>query len=241
MAREAADLFFHFTGGKAFGIEALIRSSVPVARGLGFSATIRVGLLAGLNELAKAGLTRDDLLQLATRLEGHPDNASPAVLGGFTVSGTVDDRVRCQRFAVSQRASFVTLIPAREVKTGLARGLLPESYSRADAAHALNRAALITAALSGNQFSHLRGLFDDRIHQPYRERLIPELSRIIRAGEGAGAEGGWLSGSGSSIICLATRSASAVAKAMRREAPGARVCVLQADNRGFTIGIHKRS
>ena len=108
-------------------------------------------------------------------------------------------------------------------------------YSKADAAHALNRSALITAALSGQDYEALRGLFDDRIHQPYREALIPKLSKVIGGGERAGALGGFLSGSGSSILCLTLDSPEEVARAMQRQWADSEVRILAVQNRGYRI------
>src|SRR6185436_5130181 len=145
---EAAVLFFRRTRVPTFGVEVAVSGKVPVARGLGASATVRVGLLAGLDALAGTRWPRVQLLQLATRLEGHPDNASPAIFGGFTVSGMVDGEVRCLSFPVRPKLKCVTLIPRFGIATEKARQLLPTSYSKADTAHALNRSALISAALA---------------------------------------------------------------------------------------------
>jgi homoserine kinase len=202
---------------------------------LGASATVRVGLLAGLDALAGTRLPRRQLLQMATRLEGHPDNASPAIFGGFTVSGAVDGEVRCLSFPVSSKLKCVTLIPHFGISTEEARQLLPVSYSKADTAHALNRSALISAAMAGGHYKELRGVFDDRVHQPYRAKLIPPLAKVVRAGERAGALGGFLSGSGSGILCLTLENAEAVARAMQRILPDSVMKILTADNRGFQI------
>ena len=233
--RDAAKLFFRRTHTKPFGGEVKLVSHVPIARGLGASATIRVGCLAGLNELAHTKLSREELLELATELEGHPDNASPSIFGGFTVSGRIDGRVRCLRHRVRANLKCVTLIPCFGISTEEARKLLPASYPRADAAHALNRSALITAAFSRSDYEALSGLFDDRVHQPYREKLLPQLSRVIRAGEKAGAIGGFLSGSGSAIMCLALGNAEAVGRAMQKRLPESEVKILAPDNHGFKI------
>ncbi len=108
-------------------------------------------------------------------------------------------------------------------------------FSKADTVHNLTRVSLITAAFATGNAEALRGAFSDRVHQPYRQKLIPELSRVIRAGEAAGAVGGWLSGSGSTIICLTEKNAAAVAKAMAAKLPGARTYILQADTRGYRV------
>ncbi len=235
----AADRFFAHTGRRPLGVEVILSGEVPVARGLGASATIRVGLLAALNELTGGGVSRDELLAMATALEGHPDNASPAIFGGFTISGHVgrgrSSTIRCLSFPVASRLKLVTLMPRVGISTEKARRLLPARYPRADTVHALNRAALITAALSSGRYDALEGLFDDRVHQPYRECLLPELSRVIRAGVRAGALGGFLSGSGSSIMCLSLRRPRAVAVAMQKVMPEARVCILTADNLGLRV------
>lgn len=235
MVGDAARLFFRRTGKKSFGLEVSVAGDVPVARGLGYSATARLGILAALNALTRAGLDRHQLLDLAVELEGHPDNASPSILGGFTVSGMVGSTVRCLRIPVSPQARFVTLIPRFKISTRRARALMPKSYSRADAAHALNRVALITAAFASGDWEALRGVFDDRFHQPYREQLIPQLSRVIGAGERAGAMGGFLSGSGSAIMCLTRARPEAVAKAMQQELPDSEVVVLSPDNDGLKL------
>ncbi|HVY68764.1 MAG TPA: homoserine kinase [Verrucomicrobiae bacterium] len=233
---EAARHFFRRTKTAAFGIEVEVASEFPVSRGLGFSATVRLGVIAGLNEISQAGLGHQGLLDLVTELEGHPDNASPAIFGGFTVSSILNGKVRCLPFPVSKDLKSITLIPRFGISTEKARALLPAQYTKADAAHALNRTALITAAFAQRNYEALRGLFDDRIHQPYRAQLIPQLPRVIAAGEKAGAIGGFLSGSGSAIICLTLENPDRVGLAMLRQLPDAEVKVFRAENRGFSVG-----
>lgn len=235
MVAEAARLFFRHTRQNPFGFLCDEWGAVPVARGLGASALLRLGVVAGLNELAGTGLERSELLELVTELEGHPDNASPAIHGGFTVSGRVGHAVRCLAFRVSPRLKLVTLIPNFGIHTETARRLLPDSYARGNAVHALNRAALITASLAAGNYEALRGVFDDRIHQPQRAVLIPGMARVIQAGERAGAIGGFLSGSGSAIICLTLQNAATVARAMQRQLPDSTMKILTADNQGFKV------
>ncbi len=235
MLGEAAALFFRRTKKAKFGFDISLTGDVPIARGLGSSVTARLGLVAALNELAGTGLDRQALLELVTKLEGHPDNAAPAIFGGFTAAGMVADSVRVLRCPVPSRVKFVTLIPRFEVSTAQARKLVPQSFSKADTVHNLNRASLISAAFALGDFEALRGCFDDRVHQPYREQLIPQLSAVIRAGEKAGAVGGWLSGSGSTIMCLTLEEPEAVAAAMQRQLKDSDVHILTADNGGVTL------
>jgi homoserine kinase len=239
MIGEAARVFFRRTHLTPIGCDVGLRGDVPAARGLGSSVTVRLGVVAGLNEMLGAGLSREELLDLVAGLERHPDNAAPAIYGGFTAAGCVGDAIRCVRFPVSRRASFVTLIPDFEVKTSEARTLVPDSLSRVDTVHNLNRAALITAAFAAGDLNVLKGLFEDRLHQPFREPLIPQLSRVIRAGEKAGAIGGWLSGSGSTIICLALDGAVRVGDAMLRQMPGSELRILGADSGGMRVRVER--
>jgi homoserine kinase len=232
---EAAELFFRCGKKARFDFACSISGNIPAARGLGASGALRAAVVAGLNVLAGARLDTHALLELVTDLEGHPDNASPALLGGCTVSGRVGNEVRCIWFAVSPRLKLVTLIPNFRVETEQARRLIPQTFSKADTAHSLNRAALIAAAFAARNYEALRGLFDDRLHQPYRLPLVPQLEAVIRAGEKAGAIGGFLSGSGSAIICLALENEARIAKAMARELPGSGVKILRPDNRGLRI------
>ncbi|MGE3311024.1 MAG: homoserine kinase, partial [Limisphaerales bacterium] len=208
-------------------------------RGLGSSVTLRLGTVGALNELTGGGLSRLDLFRIVSDLDGHPDNAAPAAFGGFTASAVVEGEARCVRIAVPPRFRFVTLIPNFEVPTPEARRLVPAHFSKADAVHNVTHAALITAAFARRDTEALRGAFSDRMHQPYREVLIPQLTRVIRAGERAGAVGGWLSGSGSTIICLAPdpEAAPDIGKAMLRGLAGAEVRILAADPGGFRVGL----
>ena len=232
---QAAALFFRKTRQRRFGIDVSFRGQIPPGRGLGASATIRLGVVAGLSELAGAKLSRQGWLELATELEGHPDNVSPAIFGGFTVSGRVGTSVRCLSFRVQSKLKCVTLIPTFGVSTDAARTYLPSNYTRTDTVHALNRAALISAAFATGNYASLRGLFDDRVHQPYREKLMPHLSRVIRAGEKAGALGGFLSGSGSAVICLTLDQSQEIARAMKRALPESEVRILSPENNGIRI------
>jgi homoserine kinase len=235
LVQEAAELFFKSTDAGQIGLDVAAESNIPIARGLGYSSTLRAGIVAGLNELIATKLSRDDIVHLVTQLEGHPDNASPAVLGGFTVSGIVGKETRCLRFDVDPGLKAVTLVPDFQVRTSAARKLLPKQFSRADTAHALNRSAVIAAAFASKNYESLRGVFDDRFHQPCRLKLVPELDRVVSAGVEAGAVGGFLSGSGSAIICLATRNPQEVGAAMKSQLPDSEVKILSPENDGLRV------
>ncbi len=230
MAFATAQLFFASTGAEPFPFTWEIAGDVPQSRGMGSSVTVRLGLLHGLNALAGSPLSAHALFELCATLEGHPDNAAPAAFGGFTVAGGA----KLARFEVSQELKFVLLIPPFEISTPAARKVLPPQLDRLAAVASCANACRITAAFASRDYELLRGAFADGLHQPFREPLIPFLPAVIATGENAGALGGFLSGSGSTICCVTLGNAEAVAAAMLAAAasPGARVVITQADNTG---------
>jgi homoserine kinase len=187
--------------------------------------------LHGLNELAGRPLDGIRLFDLCAELEGHPDNAAPAAFGGFAVS---KQGAKPITIPVDESLRFVLLIPDFEVSTPEARKVLPPTLDRRRAVESCVNACRITAAFATRDYASLRGAFSDQLHQPYREPLIPFLSKVIAAGEAAGAIGGWLSGSGSTICCLTADAPERVAEAMLTAAasPGAKVVITGADNSG---------
>jgi homoserine kinase len=230
---EAARLFFKESRVRSFPFSCEIKGEVPPSRGLGGSATIRLGVLHGLNRLAGNPLARLSIFQLGARLEGHPDNAAPASFGGFTV--VCGENV--QRFEVNPRLYFILLIPDFEIETSRARKVLPSKIERAGAVESCANACAITAAFASRDYEKLRGAFADRLHQPFRQKLIPFLPRVIVAAEKAGALGAFLSGSGSTIAAVTLQSPKKVALAMLRatKSTDARSIITTADNRGVQI------
>jgi homoserine kinase len=234
MSAEVAARFFPASGVSPFAFDWSIAGGVPRSRGLGSSVTVRLGLLHGLNALAGEPLGGAALFQLCAELEGHPDNAAPAAFGGFTVAGGRE----VARFAVAPELKFVLLIPDFEVSTPAARAVLPEQIGRLGAARSCANACRITAAFATQNYELLRGAFEDHLHQPYREEtLIPFLSSVIRAGEEAGALGGFLSGSGSTICCVTLQAPEAISSAMLAGSgnPNARTLITAADNTGAAL------
>jgi len=258
---QAADRFFRQVRRSAFPFSFSIAQNIPRSRGLGSSATIRLGILSALNHLSGDLLDRLTLFQLCADLEGHPDNAAPAAFGGFTAvagSGPCRDSRKLatkrdrpsggrlargrgiptlQRFEVSQRLFFVLLIPDLEISTSIARKLLPSKISHAAAVMNCANACGITAAFASRDYEKLRGAFADYLHQPFRKKLISFLPEVIAGAEQAGALGAFLSGSGSAICAITLLHPDRVAAAMKRAArssPSATI-VTRADNQGARI------
>jgi len=239
MSREAVDAFFRRSKVKPHGLQIEVKGDVPSTSGLGSSVTVRLGITYALNELNGRPLSDTALLEVVTELEHHPDNAAPALFGGFVVSGVVDGTIRYRRFNVPPSLKFVVCVPDFPVSTEKARGLLPRQVSLSDAVENIKRVALITSVFATGDYSLLRGLFDDKLHQPYRKKLIPMLDDVISAGVEACALVGWLSGSGSSIMCITEQKERAVAEAMvnvfARQQIQCESHILIADNDGTRV------
>jgi homoserine kinase len=233
MVREAAAKFFAAAKYKPFEFSCNISGNIPIARGLGSSVTVRLGVLHGLNKIARTNLTQHDLFALCSELEGHPDNAAPASFGGFTVA-----RGRAvQLFKVSSQLGFVLLLPNFQIATKKARRLLPLKISRTDAARNSANVGAITAAFAARRYEELQGCFGDCLHQPFRKKLVPFLDRVIEAAQCAGALGAFLSGSGPTICAIAVARRKKIASAMLRAVhlPDAQTIISRADNKGVRI------
>jgi homoserine kinase len=250
---DAAEQFFQQTRCRAFSFSCSIVERVPQCRGLGSSATVRLGILLALNRLSGDPLDQLSVFGLCAQLEGHPDNAAPATFGGFTVTRSdVIPAVRfrrltkpsllastIQRFDVSPRLQFVLVVPDLEIQTSKARSVLPSKISRVAAVENSANACAITAAFASRNYDEMRGSFSDNLHQPFRAKLMPFLPRVISAAERAGALGAFLSGSGSAIAAITLKAAEKIATAMARAAAvPARTIITRADNQGAQVFTH---
>jgi len=189
-------------GAGELGWRIRMRNRIPLARGLGSSAAATVGgLLAGA-ALAGESLGVERALALATELEGHPDNAAAALLGGFTVAAHGDPPTAI-RFEIPRDLRTVLFIPDLRLTTREMRGALPEYVPLVDAVANLQRVALGVAALATGSAEGLRHLTVDRLHEPYRAVVFPQLPALVAAARDAGALGACLSGAGSTVIAFA--------------------------------------
>lgn len=244
MVAEAATVFAAFTGRPAGGFRYRIEGDVPSARGLGSSVTVVAGILAGLDALQGTELSRRELVALVSRIEGHPDNAAPGVLGGFCVSRShpmTGAYVDSQRFEVPPEIAFVVVSPAVELVTKESREALPAALPYFDAVRSINSAAYLVAAFASGNYQRLRDAGGDFVHEPYRLPQIPGSGESIRSGIAAGAWTGWLSGSGSSVLCVCERARSepvlaAMTDAFVRASLVGEGRILAADNQGLVVG-----
>jgi len=201
--------------GRAFtGCEVACVNRIPTSRGLGSSAAAWVGGLVAGNALLGSPLSRDALLGLAARAEGHPDNVAAAIFGGLTVSCGTPEGVTAVTLPVTGSLSWVVLVPEVTSATAEARALLPRSVPREDAVFNVQRVALLLASLQAARPAALSVALEDRLHQPYRLKLFPWMPAVATAARAAGALGCVLSGAGPSLLAVVAGEGGAVGRAM---------------------------
>lgn len=219
-----------------------IRNEIPLGRGLGSSAAaIVAGVSIGAN-LCGTELSPTELLDRAALIEGHADNVAASVLGRRVICyQDIDSGFRAVRLPWPEALRVIIVSPESELATKQARAVLPDKYSRADAVFDLQRTALFTAALDHLQDQLIWEAMQDRLHQPYREHLIPGLAAALATPRQEGLLGLALSGAGPSVVALARDNFEAIgasiAKSFQEEGLGARVRVLNVDQTGVEFSF----
>ena len=223
------------------GWRIAMTNRIPLSRGLGSSAAATVGGVVAGNALVGDALGVADLLRVATAIEGHPDNAAAALLGGFVVVGELEGALEAIRFDVPRDLRAVLFIPDLRLSTSDMRAVLPEMVPLADAVANLGRVALGVAGFATGRHDLLRSLTVDRIHEPYRAAAYPQLPLLVEGARDAGAIGAALSGAGSTVIAFSdavatlSRIESAfLAVAAEGDLPG-RVEIVSPRNAGATV------
>ena len=212
----AARVLFTHVGVTPAGLHLSLTLRIPLARGLGSSSSAIVGGLLAANQLIGSPVDKTTLLGMAVALEGHPDNVTPALIGGLTLSYTVEAQHHYVTVPFPDDLTLVVAIPEFELSTAQARAVLPTQVSRADAIFNGSRTALFVHALQSRQYALLSAAMDDRLHQPYRAALIPGMTAAISAGYAAGACGVALSGAGPTLLALAETAPETVARALHQ-------------------------
>ena len=235
--------FLRLAGRKALpprGAALEIANEIPVGKGLGSSAAAIVAGLALANEWLGLAKSREELVQLATEIEGHPDNVAAAAWGGFVVScQTEDKQVLSVKLRLGAEMDVVLVVPEFQLSTIAARKALPEKYSRQDAVFNLQRVALLLAALSEGRSALFREAMRDRLHQPYRAPLIPGLEEILQLRDVPGLLGVALSGAGPSVLAFCSghsdKVGAAIVSCFRAKKIAARARRLPMDTDGFVV------
>lgn len=216
---------------------AIDAADIPDARGLGSSAVCIVGGALGANALLGSPLSTDELLDICTEMEGHPDNVAPALYGGLTVSFCDNGKVYTVKNHVDDRFIFCAVIPDYPVLTADARRVLPSEVCYHDALFNIGRCAALAEGLAKGQSEIVAHACDDRLHQPYRRVLIPDYDKVDRLCHQHHALTWYISGSGSTMMAIFDRTdyAELLVEDMKQSFPAWQVKLLQVDNNGATV------
>ena len=223
-----------------------IELGVPLARGLGSSATAIIGGLVGANQLAGKPLTPEQLRALAIAIEGHPDNVVPALGGNCVLSVAAENSWQITPIHWNSQIIPVVAIPDFELSTEAARAVLPPQVSYSDAIFNISRLGLLIRGLETGNPDWLKSALEDKLHQPYRKSLIQGYEAVKQEAIAAGAYGMVISGAGQTLLALAEQSqAEAVCQAMQQawENQGVKVEVrsLSLDTQGVVVQTYSSS
>lgn len=213
---EAASRVFALAGRPCEGLRIHLENEIPVARGLGSSAAAVVGGVVAANALLDFPLGEQQLAELVTNIEGHPDNVLPALLGGVVVACWAADRLLYHKMHLPDNIQTVVAIPEFILPTKQARAALPKMVPHKDAVFNVGKSAMLVAALISGKTELLSGAMEDRLHQPYRSSLIPGMDRVIENAKLAGALGVVLSGAGPTILAFVEHDPDGIAKVIQQ-------------------------
>ena len=237
----SAQRLYRECGKKLPGLKIVQENNIPMTRGLGSSSACIAAGLIGANRFLGSPLSQHELVNLACKIEGHPDNTTPALLGGLVTAAMENGRVYSVSVPVAEHIRFGVFVPPFELKTEVARKALPDSYSRENAVYNLSRSSLMTAALFSGSLENLRVAVQDSLHQPFRKKFISGIDTVFRMSYELGSYGTYISGAGPSIIAIiddtleAQFNKFAVSHLEARGVEGWRFMTLKADPHGAQI------
>lgn len=227
-------------GLEAQPLRITILSPIPLSGGLGSSSACVIAGIGAAMALSSEGFDRTRALELAVRLEGHPDNVAPALMGGLVSSFVEGDTTTSTRMDIADNLRFVAIAPPYEVRTADARRVLPAEVSRETAVWQMGRCVAVVRALETGDAGLLAAACHDRLHEPYRAKLIADYEPLRKAALAAGACAFMISGSGSTMLAVAdgAEAAELVAGALARTCPGYWLQTLPANTLGTTVEVH---
>ena len=201
---KAVEMLYNSIGQEPSELRINIQSQIPITRGLGSSASVVVGGLIAANKLLGSPADTTALLSIATEVEGHPDNVAPAILGGFVMSSQEDDgSIITEKLNWPEEWDITVCIPDFELSTNIARSVLPENVPMTDAVYNAKHLAMLIQALNTKDAKLMKEALHDKLHQPYREKLIPGMKEILEAFKHEdGVIGCVLSGAGPSMLVI---------------------------------------
>ena len=201
---KAVEMLYNSIGQEPSELKINIQSQIPITRGLGSSAAVIVGGLIAANKLLGSPADETALLSIATEVEGHPDNVAPAILGGFVLSSQESDgTILYQKLNWPDEWDITACIPDFELSTNIARSVLPETVPLSDAVYNAKHLAMLIEAVNNKDEKLMKAALHDKLHQPYREKLIPGMKEIMEAFKHEdGVLGCVLSGAGPTILVI---------------------------------------
>ena len=201
---KAVEMLYNSIGQEPSELKINIQSQIPITRGLGSSAAVIVGGLIAANKLLGSPADETALLSIATEVEGHPDNVAPAILGGFVMASQEDDgSIVYRKLDWPQDWDITVCIPDFELSTNIARSVLPEQIPMQDAIFNAKHLAMLVEAINTRDTKLMKIALQDKLHQPYREKLVPGMREIMEAFKHEdGVLGCVLSGAGPTMLII---------------------------------------
>jgi len=221
------------------GLRINLINEIPLTRGLGSSAACISGGIYAANLLSGGKLSEEEMIYLAANMEGHPDNSTPAMIGGLVIAVMDENKVHYMKFNIPQRLKFAVFIPDFVLSTEFARNILPKTINYKDAIFNVARTSLLASSLITGNYELLNIATQDKLHQPYRKDLIPNFDSIVALSLELGARGVFLSGAGPSIIALIDENydyfEKEAYKVLSNISNKWQLSILEADNSGATV------
>ena len=228
--------FYHNLSSKKQQFRFEFQNEIPLSRGLGSSSAVIISAIASAYAIEGIKLDNKKLLNLALSYESHPDNITPAVMGGFTVSTIHENEVYFIKKDIPKTLKAVVVIPNRAISTNLSRKTLPFKYSKEDAIFNISHSSLLTAAFMSEDWRMLKKASKDRFHQYYRMKQMPELFAVQKVALRNGALMSTLSGSGSTFFNIVySKDAPRVVKKLQENFPHFNIFACDFDNTGISI------
>lgn len=238
-AYKASKFIFEQVGKQPGGIKLTLNNGIPVERGLGGSGSATLGGLLTANLICGEPFSKDELLNFAFELEGHPDNVAASLLGGFVVACIDDAKIHRVKFRCPDYLKVAFVIPDFPLNTEKARKALPQSIPHKDAVFNVSRCSFLVASILTGNLNSLSIGMDDKLHQPYRKPLIPGIKDVFDAALDAGALSVALSGAGPTMAAFCVENGEAIAanmkRAFKRHNIESETKVLDIDNEGALV------
>lgn len=230
--------FYHNLSQKKRHFRFEFQNEIPLSRGLGSSSAVIVSAIASAYAIEGIVLERSKLLNLALAYESHPDNITPAVMGGFTVACVQENEVKYITKSIPKVLKAVIVVPNRAISTQISRKTLPFKYSKEDAVFNISHSSLLTASFMSENWEMLKYASQDVIHQKYRMKHMPELFDVQKTALKEGSLMSTLSGSGSTLFSIAYNDDSKrIELALKNKFPHFKVFTVDFDNQGVKIEI----